>query len=249
MEERDGVGGQGAARSGPSTPIGRRVFLGIIGVGAIGTIFGEPLQRLVGAVTAPFTNSSGSGLAALIPGANRFRLYTVTGHYPVIAKDTYTLSVGGLVANPMELSYKDLMALPATRLDRDFQCVTGWRVPDVHWVGVHLGDVIDRAMPSADAKAVEFTSYDGVYTESLTIAEAHRSDVLLAYEMSGAPITPEHGGPVRLYVAPMYGYKSAKWLRSISLVKRAIPGFWEQQGYDIEAWVGNSNGRHDAPIG
>ena len=51
---------------------------------------------------------------------------------------------------------------------------------------------------------------------------------------------------MRLYVAPMYGYKSAKWLKSISLVQRAVPGFWEQQGYDIEAWVGGSNGRHDA---
>ncbi len=62
------------------------------------------------------------------------------------------------------------------------------------------------------------------------------------------PVTADHGGPVRLYVAPMYGYKSAKWLKSISLVQRAVPGFWEQQGYDIEAWVGDSNGRHDAPI-
>jgi DMSO/TMAO reductase YedYZ molybdopterin-dependent catalytic subunit len=66
--------------------------------------------------------------------------------------------------------------------------------------------------------------------------------------MLGAPITTDHGGPVRLYVAPMYGYKSAKWLKSITLVKQAIPGFWEQQGYDINAWVGGSNGRHDAPI-
>jgi len=113
---------------------------------------------------------------------------------------------------------------------------------------VRLGDVIDLAHPSSEADAVEFTSYDGAYTESLTIAEAHREDVLVAYEMLGGPVTSEHGGPVRLYVAPMYGYKSAKWLRSVSLVRHAAPGFWEQQGYDIEAWVGASNGRHDAPI-
>ena len=139
--------------------------------------------------------------------------------------------------------------MPRTELVRDFQCVTGWRVPNVHWAGVRLGDIVDLAQPVAGAEAVEFTSYDGVYTESLTLAEARRSDVVVAYEMLGAPVTADHGGPVRLYVAPMYGYKSAKWLKSVSLVRRAVPGFWEQQGYDIEAWVGNSNGRHDAPIG
>lgn len=229
-------------------PIGRRLFFGLIGAGAVGTALGSPLQSVVGTVLQPFTNSSGGGLAALIPGANRFRLYTVTGGFPTINEDRYSLSVGGLVERPMRLSYGDLQALPRTELDRDFQCVTGWRVPDVHWAGVLLSDIITRARPSAEAGAVEFTCYDGLYTESLTMAEAHRHDVLVAYEMLGAPITAEHGGPVRLYVAPMYGYKSAKWLKTITLVKRAVPGFWEQQGYDIDAWVGNSNGRHDAPI-
>jgi DMSO/TMAO reductase YedYZ molybdopterin-dependent catalytic subunit len=229
-------------------PVGRQLFLGLIGAGAVGTVFGSEIQNVVGTVLQPLTNSSGGGLAALIPGADRFRFYTVTGGYPVIDKDRYSLSVDGLVERPARLTYNDLLALPRTLLDRDFQCVTGWRVPDVHWAGVLLGDLIDLARPSAAAQAVEFTSYDGVYTESLTLDQAHRNDVIVAYEMLGAPITTDHGGPVRLYVAPMYGYKSAKWLKSITLVKQAIPGFWEQQGYDINAWVGGSNGRHDAPI-
>lgn len=229
-------------------PVGRRLFLGVLGVGVVGTVFGEQLQRFVGAITAPFTSAGGSGLGALIPGSARFRLYTVTGSFPAIQRAMYTLEVSGLVEKPMRLSYGDLEALPRTDSVRDFQCVTGWRVPDVAWAGVRLGDLIDLAKPTASAAAVEFTSYDGLYTESLTLDEARRSDVLVAYEMLGAPITAAHGGPVRLYVAPMYGYKSAKWLKSISLVERAVPGFWEQQGYDVEAWVGASNGRHDAPI-
>jgi len=229
-------------------PIGRRLFIGLLGAGALGTIFGSPLQNGVGDLLQPFTNSGGGGLAALIPGADRFRLYTVTGNFPAINEKAYSLTVGGLVQRPLRLSFPDLRALPRTELVRDFQCVTGWRVPAVHWAGVLLSDVINLAGPLPGAQGVEFTSYDGLYTESLTIAEAHRKDVLIAYEMLGAPITADHGGPVRLYVAPMYGYKSAKWLRSVSLVKKTVPGFWEQQGYAIEAWVGNSNGRHDAPI-
>jgi DMSO/TMAO reductase YedYZ molybdopterin-dependent catalytic subunit len=59
-------------------------------------------------------------------------------------------------------------------------------------------------------------------------------------------VASEHGGPVRLYVAPMYGYKSLKWLSAIRVVDRVHPGFWEQNGYDVDAWVGTSNGRSDA---
>ena len=69
------------------------------------------------------------GIADLIPGADRFRYYTVTGSYPVIKKEDYSLLVGGLVRRPLTLSYADLLALPRTELVRDFQCVTGWRCP------------------------------------------------------------------------------------------------------------------------
>jgi len=239
-----------SAKPAPTTgaPVGRRVFLSILGVGAVGVVVGNQLQRAVGSVVSKFSGSGGGGLAGLIPGADRFRYYTVTGTYPEIAADRYRLHVGGLVARPLVLTLEQLKALPRTELVRPFQCVTGWRVPDVPWAGVRLGDILDLARPGPRARAVEFTSYDGVYTESLTLEEARRFDVLIAYEMLGAPITSGHGGPVRLYVAPMYGYKSAKWLKSISLVEAPVPGFWEQQGYDVEAWIGRSNGRTDAPV-
>ena len=70
---------------------------------------------------------------------------------------------------------------------------------------------------------------------------------MVAYELDGKPISSAHGGPVRLYVAAMYGYKSLKWLQRITLVAAPRPGYWEQQGYDVDAWIGRSNGRSDAP--
>jgi DMSO/TMAO reductase YedYZ molybdopterin-dependent catalytic subunit len=63
--------------------------------------------------------------------------------------------------------------------------------------------------------------------------------------MQDGPVTHDHGGPVRLYVAPMYGYKSLKWLGGIELTSEVIPGYWEPRGYSIDAWVGESNGRDD----
>jgi DMSO/TMAO reductase YedYZ molybdopterin-dependent catalytic subunit len=69
--------------------------------------------------------------------------------------------------------------------------------------------------------------------------------VLVAYEMQDRAISDAHGGPVRMYVAPMYGYKSCKWLSRISVVPGVEAGYWEQRGYDIDGWVGKSNGRQD----
>ena len=70
-----------------------------------------------------------------------------------------------------------------------------------------------------EATALRFHSFDGAYTESLTLAQARRNDVIVAYQLEGSPLSDEHGGPVRLYVAPMYGYKSCKWLDRIELTK------------------------------
>jgi DMSO/TMAO reductase YedYZ molybdopterin-dependent catalytic subunit len=99
------------------------------------------------------------------------------------------------------------------------------------------------------ATHLRFWSFDGVYTETLTMDQARRPDVIVAHEMLGKPVTQEHGGPVRLYVAPMYGYKSCKWLDRIEVVKKldddTDPGYWERLGYDTDAWIGRSNGRDD----
>jgi DMSO/TMAO reductase YedYZ molybdopterin-dependent catalytic subunit len=159
--------------------------------------------------------------------------------------DEYRLRVSGLVDQPLTLSYRDIRAMTPTGLTRDFQCVTGWRVFAVKWKGVRLGDVLDRAGVQAGAKALRFRSFDGTYTESLTLKQARRDDVLVAYELEGDELSDAHGGPVRLYIAPMYGYKSIKWLDRIEVTDEVVPGYWENRGYDVDAWIGRSNNRDD----
>lgn len=227
------------------TPVGRRVVLGLLGLGAVGVVTGSRLQSGLDSLLAPLQRNDPTGLSDLLPGAY-FRIYTVTDGYPSESDDAYRLVVDGLVGRPLELTLADLRARPATELVRAFQCVTGWRVPDVHWKGVLLSDLLDEAGVQPEARALTFGSFDGTYTESLTLEEGRRNDVIVAYEMAGAPLSREHGGPVRLYVAPMYGYKSIKWLSHIRVVDRVQPGYWETEGnYDVEAWVGRSNGRND----
>jgi DMSO/TMAO reductase YedYZ molybdopterin-dependent catalytic subunit len=226
-------------------PIGRRVVLGMLGLGAVGVVAGKRVQDGLDAVLRPLQQADPTGLTGLLPG-NYFRIYTVTDGFPSESNAAYRLTVDGRVDHPMALTLGDLQALPATRLVRDFQCVTGWRVPKVHWQGVALSVLLDRAGVQSSGTALRFESFDGLYTESLTLAEAYRPDVIAAYSMLGGPVSRDHGGPVRLYAAPMYGYKSLKWLSRIEVVNKVEPGYWETVGnYDVEGWVGHSNGRND----
>jgi len=230
-----------------STPVGRRMFLGLLGAGAAGVLWGAQVQRWLEDNVGPILDKDPTGLAQQLP-IGRFRLYTVTGDYPYQEPDVYKLRVGGLVDNPVELTYDDLLAYEPLNFTKDFQCVTGWRVHDVEWRGVKLADILDDAGVQDAATALQFTSFDGVYTESLTLEQARRDDVMVAYQMLGGDISNEHGGPVRLYVAPMYGYKSIKWLDGIDATAEVIPGYWEELGYDVDAWIGESNGRDDDPV-
>jgi DMSO/TMAO reductase YedYZ molybdopterin-dependent catalytic subunit len=237
----------GLASEDLGRPVGRRIVLGMLGLGALGVVFGKRLQSAESSALTPIETRDPTGLTALVPAGDRFRYYSITDNEPQRSAADYQLTVGGLVERPMTLTMADLATLPQTSLIKDFQCVTGWRVPGVHWSGVALPDLLDHVGVQKGASALTFTSFDGAYTESLTLDQARRRDVLVATQMLGGPVSRHHGGPVRLYVAPMYGYKSCKWLGGIQLVSAVVPGYWENNGYDVDAWVGKSNGRDDAP--
>jgi DMSO/TMAO reductase YedYZ molybdopterin-dependent catalytic subunit len=234
-------------RGAPKEPqngvnVGRRVFLGLAALGALGVAFGNSVHNFVG-------DAVGSGLGGLLPGGDRFRIYSITGTYPKIKRDKYRLKVSGLVDHPTTFTLADLQSMPKTSFTKAFQCVTGWRVPDVHWEGVKLSDLLDRVGVKSGAVAVSFDSYDNADTESLTLEQAHLPDVIVAYSMLGAPVTTEHGGPVRLYVAPMFGYKSLKWLSGIRVVDAIEPGFWEQNGYPVNGWLDGTTGPNNPDPG
>ena len=119
--------------SSPSGPerqiaVGRRVFLGLVGLGAAGVVFGAGVQSKLG-------RALGSGLASLLPGGDRFQIYSVSGSFPSIPPTAYRLEVSGLVERPLTLTLADLETMPAVSFVKDFQCVTGWRVPDVQLAG------------------------------------------------------------------------------------------------------------------
>ncbi|WP_370154641.1 molybdopterin-dependent oxidoreductase [Streptacidiphilus sp. EB129] len=238
MADRGGTAGK---------PVGRRVVLGVAALGAAGVAFGAKAQNVLDGVLATVSSKDPTGLTGLLPGGGGFRFYSVADSIPHRSDTAYRLTVDGLVERPATYTLAELKAMPQTSLVKDVQCVTGWRVPKTQFGGVLLSQLLAAAGVKPEGKALRFTCFDGVYSESLTLDEAMRPDMMVAHQMNGTPVSDAHGGPVRLYAAPMYFYKSAKWLSGITVTDRVMPGYWEQYGYDVEAWVGKSNGRNDAP--
>src|SRR5947208_1103174 len=85
--------------------------------------------------------------------------------------------------------------------------------------------------------ATGLTSAEKPYVDTLSLRQAGLADGLLAYEMNGLPLKREHGAPVRVMIPEMYGYKNVKWVERITVTASPEPGYWEQRGYDQDAWV------------
>ena len=209
--------------------IGRGAFLGLLGLGGAGIFYGR-------AAVDGLSNALPSVASSLVPSSG-WRIYTIADTMPDIDPAAYRLRIGGLVSEPRSLSLADLKALPRTEQVSDFHCVTGWSVDGVRWAGVKMTDLLTHVGAKDSAGAVHFTSAEVPYDDSLTRKQAELDDVILAYEMDGAPISRPHGAPVRLVMPKMYGYKSVKWVTRIELEATPRDGFWETHGYDADAWV------------
>jgi DMSO/TMAO reductase YedYZ molybdopterin-dependent catalytic subunit len=214
----------------------RRRFLQWFGTGIVGAAVFTIVDP-VGWLTRSFNASNGE--EGTSDTATDFAAYyTVTGGYPVTDLSTYRLKIDGLVAHPMTLKWSDLIALAPLQEQADFHCVTGWSVPNVQWKGVHLKSLIHLVKPSPQASYVHFYSFDGVYTESLSLSEALHPTVMLAYQLNGKPLSTKQGFPLRLVVPTMYGYKSIKWVNRVEFSDKPLVGYWEARGYSTEAYLG-----------
>lgn len=221
-------------------PIGRRAFLGVVGLGLSSLVWGEPAMRALSSLTSGLPQGVQAAVPALGGG---WRIYAVNPPFPTFEPATWKLRIDGLVNEPVDLDYDGLRALPQAQQVSDFHCVTGWSVSDVRWAGVRTDDLLAAAGGlKSGATAIDFVSAEIPYVDTLTLDQARVKDAMLAYEMDGQPITTEHGAPVRFVMPQMYGYKGVKWVAQLHVTDRIRPGFWEQRGYDTDAWVGRSNG-------
>ena len=160
---------------------------------------------------------------------------------------SYRLLVDGAVDRRLALSLPQLYGMQPKRQITRHDCVEGWSVI-AQFDGVPLRDVVALARPRNDAKYVVFHCFDidqdgSRYYESLDMDQAQHPQTLLALQMNGRPITPDHGAPVRLRVPTQLGYKSAKWVQRIEIVGSLTTlgagkgGYWEDQGYEWYAGI------------
>jgi DMSO/TMAO reductase YedYZ molybdopterin-dependent catalytic subunit len=231
-------------RNADGAPVGRRAMLGMLAAGAAGLAAAPYLQRGWEGFLGAASQVDATGLSGLLPNPGGFRYYSVVGSVPHKDETDYELRINGLVDRPKTYTLPELRRMRQTRVVADVLCTDGWRVDDTPFEGVRLADLLDDAGVRSAGAAIGFSCFDGAYTESLTLEQARRSDVLVALNMQDKPITHEHGGPVRLFVAPMYFYKSAKWLSGITVTDKVIPGFWEERGYAVDGWLDDAD-RHD----
>ena len=154
------------------------------------------------------------------------------GRIPEFDPATWSFTVSGLVERPFQLSWRELQSLPRVRVEADFHCVTTWSKFDNVWEGVAVRTIIERARPTPEARYV-IQLCDGGYPTNTPLDDLLRDDVLLADRHSPEPLTPEHGGPLRMVVPHLYAWKSAKWIRGLEFADCDRAGYWEERGYHM----------------
>jgi DMSO/TMAO reductase YedYZ molybdopterin-dependent catalytic subunit len=246
-----------AHRAEPALPDpSRRVFLRNVAVALVATVGAGAIWRLVSGggtdTTAPAV-SGAAATAASPPNAPPFDLkgispeITVTENFYTVSKNVidpsvavggWKLKIDGLVDQPMELTYDQLTALPASDGYYTLMCISNEIGGDLWgnaaWHGVKLKYLLEQAGVHTDAYKAVFSAADD-YKDSVTLDRALHPDALLAWEMNGAPLGREHGYPARLLIPGIYGMKNVKWLTGISIVANDFKGFWQNQGWDDAA--------------
>jgi DMSO/TMAO reductase YedYZ molybdopterin-dependent catalytic subunit len=220
-------------------PIGRAALLGTFAAGVGGIAVAPAISRML----ARAVPDAPGGLGDVLPGiGGGWRIYSIQYPLPTFDPKTFELRITGLVENPQRLRWSEVAELPGERQTSDFHCVTGWSVNDVRWEGIRPQTIIDLVRPKAAAKFVTLQSLETPYVDQVSLAQFREPDAMLARSMDDKPLTRSHGAPLRLVLPSMYGYKNVKWVRELRFEATQSPGYWEQRGYDTDAWVGKSNG-------
>jgi DMSO/TMAO reductase YedYZ molybdopterin-dependent catalytic subunit len=192
-----------------------------------------------------------NGIAPEVTPTGTF--YTVSKNFidPSVAVGGWRLKIDGLVDRPMELTYDQLKALPASEGYYTLMCISNEIGGDLWgnglWRGVKLKYLLELAGVHTDGAKAVFTGADD-YKDSVALQRALNPETLLAWEMNGQPLRSEHGFPARLLIPGIYGMKNVKWLNGISIVANDFRGFWQTQGWD-DAAPYQIEARIDAPRG
>lgn len=176
-------------------------------------------------------------------------LFTLAiGSIPNVDIESYSLYINGLVEKPVIFTFKDIQKLPQASVYATLETISnppgGRMIGNAVWTGVPFCSILDTIGPDKNAREVVFRCLDG-YSTSITVAEANKEGVLLAYRLNGEPLTPLHGFPIRLVVPDKYGMKWPKWVHEIEIVNYDYKGYWETRGWSDYAGRDRPDLRYD----
>ncbi len=171
------------------------------------------------------------------------KLYDTQYNYdrtPTLDAATWNLKIDGLIDNPMTLDYTAVKAFSTYEEMRTIECignpVGGGLIGNVLWRGFHMEDLLAKLGVKKTATHVKFEAADG-YSTSVELKWIMQPNVMMAYEMNGAPLTKVHGFPLRINMPGLYGQKMPRWLQHIEFIDQDYIGFWEGNGYSNIATV------------
>jgi DMSO/TMAO reductase YedYZ molybdopterin-dependent catalytic subunit len=160
----------------------------------------------------------------------------VTPDFPVLSAGPtphtppreWDFTINGAVDPVRRWTWEEFRALPRETVTVDIHCVTKWSKLDTVWEGVSL----ETLFAGIEPRGAFVTAFcDGGYTTNLPLRDLLDGKAWVAFAYGEEPLAPEHGGPARLLVPHLYFWKSAKWVRGLTVTERDRPGFWESLGY------------------
>jgi DMSO/TMAO reductase YedYZ molybdopterin-dependent catalytic subunit len=201
---------------------------------------GQPVagQSVVSQVLAGQARSPRPRARDLPPG-QRVRLDWAPQHYGPVPKfrpETWDFRVSGATESGREhhWDWAGIAGLPRCTVTADLHCVTKCTIPGIVWEGIAAAEVLQAAPPAESVTHVMVWADYG-YSANIRISDFATDGTLFATGVAGAPLTPEHGYPMRLVVPHLYGWKSVKWVRAVEYLTADRRGFWEERGYHNSA--------------
>ena len=152
------------------------------------------------------------------------------GGVPDIDENLFGLKVAGLVQKPVTFYLEEIKGLPISTVDARLTSVSGWSVR-AHWQGTLWRDFLGAFTLLPEANHATFISLGQGYSTTVSLEALDHPRVLLAYAVNEEPLEVKYGGPLRMVIPHLYGYKSAKWLGMIKFTDSMQGGYWEDRGY------------------
>jgi len=186
----------------------------------------------MGTISRGFTGRPNSTDTKLPPGQYLTTGFPVlsAGPTPRVPLDKWELTIDDGKEVLQRWDWKSFRELPSEIVTVDLHCVTRWSKLGTSWQGVSLDTILARVRTNASYAMAH--SY-GDYMTNVPLKDLTNNQAWIAFRFEGEDLTPEHGGPARLLVPHLYLWKSAKWVRGITLMRLDKPGFWENLGYHI----------------